>query len=159
MIDTPSLRAILKDIYGIGNRYLAPISTNWFVPTIDPKEKVGTWIGYRITKSEPYIRAYINDRTNVVPFRVTFRLSFVGPQSEAMALDTLVWHTRSDVVQAFEKYQAQLNYTDRDIFSYPLRLEGYNDQLAWVTDITAQTFYESQTNWRPWREYFHGKEK
>ena len=58
MLDSKSLRDILKEIYGIEDKYLVPISTNWFIPTTDPEDKVGTWIGYRILSKRPYTRAY-----------------------------------------------------------------------------------------------------
>ena len=57
MLDSKSLRSVLKEIFGIEDKYLVPISTNWFLPTVDPEDKVGTWIGYRIQSKKPIMRA------------------------------------------------------------------------------------------------------
>lgn len=150
MLDEPSLRNALKDIFGIEDKYLVPISTNWFVPTIDPEEKVGDWIGYRIISKKPILRAYQSGVYMEKSIKVSFRLSFVGPNAEAFADQVLLWDDRTDVVQAFSKYKAQLNYTDRTSFTYPVREGGFNDRLAWIIDMSAQTFYEVDTKQKPW---------
>ena len=150
MLNATTLRSILKEIYGIDDKYLVPISTNWFLPTTDPDDKVGTWIGYRIVSKKPYVRAYQGNTMMTKPVRVTFRLSFVGPQAEELADQVLLWEDRKDVTEAFEKEQAQINYTDRVSFTYPVRNGGYNDDLAWIVDLSAQTSYEVDTKQVPW---------
>ena len=40
MLDATSLRKVLKEIFGIEDKYLVPISTNWFVPTVDPEDGI-----------------------------------------------------------------------------------------------------------------------
>ena len=143
MINAQILRAALKEIFGIEDKYLVPISTNWFLPTVDPEDKIGTWIGYRIIDKQPYVRAYtgLNRRQNLIhkPVRVNFRLTFVGPQAEELADQTLLWEDRSDVSDIFAKYDTQINYKDRTSFSYPVRNGGFNDALAWIVDLTCQT--------------------
>lgn len=150
MLDSKSLRDILKEIYGVEDRYLVPISTNWFIPTIDPEDKIGTWIGYRILSKKPYLRAYQIGLCYSVPLKVNFRLSFVGPQAEELADQTMIWENRTDVIKAFEKVQAQINYIDRTSFTYPVRNGGFNDSLSWIVDMSAQTTYDIDTKQKPW---------
>lgn len=150
MLNSKSLRDILKEIYGIEDKYLVPISTNWFIPTIDPEDKIGTWIGYRILSKKPYARAYQIGLCYSVPLKVTFRLSFVGPQAEELADQTMIWENRTDVIEAFEKVQAQINYTDRTSFTYPVRNGGFNDSLSWIVDMSAQTTCDIDTKQKPW---------
>lgn len=150
MLDSKSLRDILKEIYGVEDKYLVPISTNWFIPTIDPEDKIGTWIGYRILSKKPYTRAYQIGLCYSVPLKVNFRLSFVGPQAEELADQTMIWENRTDVIKAFEKVQAQINYIDRTSFTYPVRNGGFNDSLSWIVDMSAQTTYDIDTKQKPW---------
>lgn len=150
MLDSKSLRDILKEIYGIEDKYLVPISTNWFIPTIDPEDKIGTWIGYRILSKKPYLRAYQIGLCYSVPLKVNFRLSFVGPQAEELADQTMIWENRTDVIKAFEKVQAQINYIDRTSFTYPVRNGGFNDSLSWIVDMSAQTTCDIDTKQKPW---------
>lgn len=150
MLDSKSLRSILKEIYGIEDKYLIPISTNWFVPTTDPEDKIGTWIGYRLLSKKPYTRAYQEGLFYSIPLKVNFRLSFVGPQAEELADQTMIWENRTDVIKSFEKAQAQINYTDRVLFTYPIRNGGFNDSLCWIVDMSAQTTYDIDTKQKPW---------
>lgn len=150
MLNAKILRATLKEIFGIEDKYLVPISTNWFLPTTDPQDHVGTWIGYRIINKRPYVRAAQYGQNMVKPVRVQFRITFVGPQAEELADKVLLWEDRTDVTEAFEKSQSQINYTDRVSFTYPVRNGGYNDDLAWVVDLSAQTSYEVDTKQMPW---------
>ena len=152
MLDAQTLRATLKEIFGIDDKYLVPISTNWFLPTTDPQDKVHTWIGYRILSKKPYARAAQYGRDMVKPVKVSFRITFVGPDAEKLADQLLLWEDRTDVTEAFEKTQSQINYTDRVSFSYPVRNGGYNDDLAWIVDLSAQTSYEVDTKQVPWFE-------
>lgn len=154
MLDSTRLREVLQYIYDIDDKHLIPISTNWFVPSVDPEDKVGTWIGYRIQSVRPYARTYSVNKGNGQdynkPVKVSFRLSFVGPQAEEFAHSTLMWDDRTDVQQAFEKSFTQINYNDRQIFSYPIRNGGYNDELCWIVDFTAQTTYTLHIDRDPW---------
>lgn len=152
MLDSKILREALKQIYGIEDKYLVPISTNWFIPTTDPDDKVHTWIGYRILTKKPYIRATQRGRDMVKDIKVSFRLSFVGPQAEELADQTLMWEDRTDVITAFEKSLSQINYEDRTSFTYPVRNGGYNDEMAWIVDMSAQTSYTVDTKQVPWFE-------
>ena len=150
MLDAKTLRTILKEIYGIEDKYLVPISTNWFLPTTDPADEVHTWIGYRILSKKPYIRGVQRGSDMVKDIKVCFRLSFVGPQAEELADQTLLWEDRTDVTMAFEKSLSQISYTDRTGFTYPVRNGGYNDDMAWIVDMSAQTSYMVDTKQVPW---------
>ena len=150
MLDATSLRDILKDIFGVEDKYLVPISTNWFLPTVDPNEETGTWIGYRIISKRPNIRAYQSGVYMEKSIKVEFRITFVGPEAEKFADQLLMWDDRTDVRDAFAKYRAQVNYQDRTSFTYPVRNGGFNDDLAWIVDLSAQTFYEVDTKQKPW---------
>lgn len=150
MLNAESLRKVLKDIFGIEDKYLVPISTNWFLPTVDQEDKTGTWIGYRIQSKRPIARAYQIGRMYEKSVKVHFRLSFVGKQAEELADQVLLWEDRKDVTDAFATINAQINYTDRQSFSYPVRNGGFNDELCWIVDLSAQTFYEADTKQKPW---------
>lgn len=150
MLNASTLRSVLKDIYGVEDKYLVPISTNWFIPTVDPEDKIGDWIGYRIISKKPVLRAYQSGRNMVKSIKVSFRITFVGPHAENLADQVLLWEDRTDVTEAFAKQQVEVNYTDRTSFTYPVRNGGFNDSMAWVVDLTAQTFYEVDTKQNPW---------
>lgn len=150
MLNATTLRATLKEIFGIEDKYLAPISTNWFVPTTDPEDKTGSWIGYRILNKRPTVRAYQNGTKMIKPIKVSFRMSFVGKQAEELSDQVLLWEDRADVTEAFNKVNAQINYQDRQAFSYPIRNGGFNDELCWIVDLSAQTFFEVDTKQEPW---------
>ena len=150
MLNAEILRKTLKDIFGIDDKYLVPISTNWFIPTTDPDDHVHTWIGYRILSKKPYVRAAQHGRDMTKPIKVSFRLTFVGPQAEELADQVLLWEDRTDVTKAFEESESQINYTDRTSFTYPVRNGGYNDDMAWIVDLSAQTSYTVDTKQVPW---------
>lgn len=152
MLDSQTLRAALQYIYGIDDKHLVPMNEGWFVPTIDKHDKVGTWIGYRCTSVKPYARAYATNGSQDYhkPVKVHFRVSFVGPQAEALALSTLMWDDRTDVQEAFEMCNTQINYNERVLYSYPVKNDGYNDTLCWIVDFTAQTTYDLHIDRSPW---------
>ena len=150
MLDSKALRDTLKKIFNVEDKYLVPLNSDWFIPTTDPNDKTGTWIGYRILNKKAYARAYQSGVYYVRPFKIRIRLSFVGPQAEHLADQTMFWEDRTDVQETFEKRQAQINYQDRISFTYPIRNGGYNDEMCWVTDLSAQTSYEVETKQRPW---------
>lgn len=150
MLNAQTLRSILKEIYGIDDKHLVPINTNWFLPTTDPKDHTNSWIGYRILSKQPYARAYQPTRLYEKPIKVSFRLTFVGPQAEELADQVMLWEDRVDVTKAFEEHRAQINYQDRTSFTYPVRNGGFNDEMAWIVDMSAQTTYAVDTHQVPW---------
>ena len=150
MLNAQTLRSILKEIYGIDDKHLVPINTNWFLPTTDPEDHTSSWIGYRILSKQPYARAYQPTRLYEKPIKVSFRLTFVGPQAEELADQVMLWEDRADVTKAFEEHRAQTNYQDRTSFTYPVRNGGFNDEMAWIVDMSAQTTYAVDTRQVPW---------
>ena len=57
---------------------------------------------------------------------------------------------RTDVIQAFERVEAQLNYMQRQVYTYPVQNKGFNDRLCWIVDMKAQTVVELDMNHGPW---------
>ena len=152
MLNSDTLRQALLDIYGIENKYLVPMDSGWYVPTYDKNDTVGTWIGYRILSVKPNVRTGYSGHSYEKSVKIRFRLSFIGRQAEALALQTLLFDDREDVVQAFEKSSTQLNYTSRDILTYPIREGGLNDSLCWFVDIDCQSFYSADVEYGKWTE-------
>lgn len=150
MLDTTALRQALKDIYCVADKYLVPMDTGWYVPTYDKDDKVGSWIGYRILSVKPNVRAGNTGSGYEKSVKIRFRLSFVGKQAEQMALQTLLFDERSDVIKAFEKSYTQINYTSREIMTYPIREGGLNDSLCWFVDIECQSFYAHDAKYGDW---------
>lgn len=150
MINSKTLRQALKDIYGVADKYLVPMDNGWYVPTYDKNDKVGTWIGYRILSVKPNVRASIASTEISKSVKCRFRISFVGKQAEELALQTLVFDDRKDVVEAFEKCQTQLNYISREILTYPIREGGLNDSLCWFVDFDCQSFYNDYWKAKDW---------
>lgn len=154
MLNSTTLRTALKTIFGVDDKYLVSLDEGGYVPTYDKDDKVGTWIGYRILSKKPNVRTFtgsdIAGPTKIKSIKVTFRISFIGPQAEELCDQTLLWDDRADVQQAFENASAQLNYIDRQQFSYPVKNGGLNDNLCWCIDFSAQTFYEISAGYKPW---------
>lgn len=150
MINATALRSALKDIYAIDDKYLVPVDSGWYVPTYDKNDKVGTWIGYRILSKKPISRAFTQGTTFVKSVKATFRLSFVGPQAEELADMTILWDDRVDVQKAFESRQIQINYDKRQMFSYPIKEGGLNDNLCWCVDFECQGFFAQEAKWERW---------
>lgn len=150
MLDTNTLRSILKEIYGVDDKYLVPMDMSWYVPTYDRTNKIGTWIGYRILSIKPNVRAGYTGSGYSKSIKGRFRLAFIGREAEQLALQTLLFDDRLDVVQAFEKAQAQLNYVSRELLTYPVKEGGLNNNLCWIVDFDFQSFYNADIQYGPW---------
>lgn len=150
MLDSASLRQALKTIYGVADKYLVPLDQGWYVPTYDKNDKVSTWIGYRILEVKPNVRAGYTGASYNKSVKIRFRLAFIGKQAEDLALQTLLFDDRIDVVKAFEECQTQLNYVSREILTYPVKEGGLNDNLVWFTDIDCQSFYAADVKYSDW---------
>ena len=48
MFDLKRLKELLKSIYKLDDKYLMPITTNWYVPAGNIVDETKTYIGYRI---------------------------------------------------------------------------------------------------------------
>lgn len=155
MLNTESLREVLKKIFGIEDKYLVPLDEGGYVPTYDKTDTVGTWIGYRILNKKSYTRSFQKDQGNgnqvrIKPIKIYFRVAFIGKQAEELADQVLLWDDRQDVQEAFNEVQAQINYTSRQHYSYPVKNGGLNDNLCWVVDLEAQTFYTNSFKYQLW---------
>ena len=152
MLDTPTLHDILLHIYGIEPEYLVPLDTDWYVPTYDKNNHVGTWIGYRILMVKPNVRANYTGSSYNKSIKGRFRLSFIGKQAESLALATLLFDDRKDVIEEFARHGIQVNYTSREILTYPLKEGGLNNSLVWFTDIECQSFYAADVKYDRWTD-------
>lgn len=150
MLDSNALKQALLTIYGVDSKYIVPLDEGWYVPLYDKSETVGTWIGYRILEVKPNVRTGYTGSGYIKSVKIRFRLSFVGKQAEELALQTLLFDDRIDVVKAFEQSQTQLNYVSRTISTYPVKEGGLNDSLCWFTDIDCQSFYDATTKYGEW---------
>ena len=151
MINMTTLRSILKQIYGVEDKYLIPLNESWFVPTIDEDDKTGTWIGYKILSKVRYARAGQSNGYMCVEERITFRLTFVGANAEELADQTMLWEDRGDVTDAFTDLgNAEINYDNRVLYTYPVRNKGLNDKLAWIVDMKCQTVYTEDMKHKGW---------
>lgn len=151
MINMTTLRSILKRIYGVQDKYLIPLNESWFVPTMDDNDKTGTWIGYKVLNKVRYARAGQSNGNMCVEERITFRLTFVGANAEELADQTMLWENRSDVTDAFTDIgNAEINYDNRSIYTYPVRNKGLNDKLCWIVDMKCQTVYTEDMNKGGW---------
>ena len=151
MINMTTLRSILKQIYGVEDKYLIPLNESWFVPTIDEEDKTGTWIGYKVRNKVRYARAGQSNGYMCVEERITFRLTFVGANAEELADQTMLWEDRGDVTDAFTDLgNAEINYDNRVLYTYPVRNKGLNDKLAWIVDMKCQTVYTEDMKHKGW---------
>ena len=151
MLNSITLRAALQEIFGIDDKHLVPLDQGWYVPTYDKEDKVNTWIGYRIMDKKPNIRTFQEGTKFIRSIKVNFRISFIGPQAEELCDQTILWDDRDDVQKAFAKNSTQINYNNRQTFSYPVKNSGFNDNLCWCADFAAQSFYVVEANWPLWQ--------
>lgn len=149
MINSATLHKLLKEIYGVDDKYIIPLNESEWVPTVKD-DTVETWLGYRMLSIQPYARAYTEDHYVVIPIASEFRVTFIGEQAEEFACHTMFWDIRRDVVKAFEKYQIQLNYKGRKIYTRPVKEEGLDDRMCWVVEFSCQTYYVEDTGWPLW---------
>jgi hypothetical protein len=63
-----------------------------------------------------------------------------------MAASTLFWDRWTDVQQAFETMQAQVRHVDRRVYTRLVDNEGVNNRLVWATDMSAMTFFNTDTH-------------
>jgi hypothetical protein len=119
------------------NGYILPLTGSWFAPTINTSDKISTWIGYVIMETKLELRSMTSNAGygSIKVVRSKIRLSFNGPQAEDFANSTLFWDERKDIKKVFEKYQAQLMYSQRKVSTHISRQDGFNDRLYWITDL------------------------
>ena len=154
MIQMKDLKEILQQIFYPENerawRYIVPLQGDWFVPTIDPKEKSADWIGYLKLHTEPITRSWQQDKLKVIQCNSTLRLTFIGPNSEGRAYSGLLWAERLDIINLLRNYNATLRYDNRRVYSQPVRQGGENNVLVWVFDCQVQEYMAVDSNQQPW---------
>jgi hypothetical protein len=132
-------------------KFLVPLQGNWFVPTIDKSSNIATWCGFIIMGTHPTQRATQRGAIVQKNVKTRFRLSFVGPQAEDFANQTLLWDERDDVKQSFTRNcAALLCYDDRSIYTKIFEQEGQNATLCWIVDMAAMSHYALDTHQIPW---------
>ncbi len=141
MLDSNTLRNIIKEIFNLDDSYIIPITTNWFIPDSDFLDTEATYIGYRIISSKKSSGRNQNNKTNQSYIRTCFRLSFVGVNAEKYASQILFWEDMKDIQKIFDKYKVQIVHDDITSFTYPLKNSLWGI-MAWVFDMYARTDYK-----------------
>lgn len=147
-----------EDKFKLDNRgtgkYLIYMSDAQYAPPINRDDKTGSWIGYRFMDKQRYARAWQEQIGphiyQCVPLRFTLRLAFVGKQAEELADTTFTWEDRDDVKRAFESRGFQVAYSNRELYTYAVKQEGFNDIISWITDVSGMGVIKIDTNIRPW---------
>lgn len=134
MLDSKTLRQIIKEIFQFDDDFIVPISSNWFLPDINLDENPGTYIGYRILSKKNYSSDNKEDE-----LKVSFRLTFVGENAEQMADRVHFWKDMKEVQKVFSKYKIQFNYSDLVSFTYPVRYN--NCEMSWILDMSCYSDY------------------
>ena len=139
MLDSKTLRLIIKSIFNIDDDYIVPIINNWFLPQVNLDKKTGTYIGYRIL-SKRY--SYADSSSNILKkdsIKVAFRLTFIGYNAEKLADQIHFWRDQKSVNKLFDSYKLKLNYSDMTSFTYPIKSENY--PIAWIFDLSVLSDY------------------
>lgn len=135
-------------------KYLVYMSDAQYAPPIDRSDKTGSWIGYRFMDKRRYARAWQEQIGphiyQCMPIQFTLRLAFVGRQAEELADTTFTWEDRADTKNAFESRGFQLMYSKRELYTYAVKQEGFNDIISWITDMSGTGVVKIDTNIRPW---------
>lgn len=134
MLDSKTLRQIIKEIFQFDDDFIVPISSNWFLPDINLDENPGTYIGYRILSKKKYSSENKEDE-----LKVSFRLTFVGENAEQMADRVHFWKDMKEVQKVFSTYKIQFNYSDLVSFTYPVR--NNNCEMSWILDMSCYSDY------------------
>ena len=141
MLNTETLRQIIKEIYKIEDEFIVPITTNWFIPDVKTKSESSIFIGYRIINKRKGSIENKNDSTKIDVIKTSFRLVFIGEDAEKFADEIHFWEDNKDILRIFEKYRIQVNSNHIDAFTYPIR--DCNCDLAWIIDLDATSDYKS----------------
>ena len=136
MLDTKTLRLLVKEIYNLEDSHILLIAENWFLPNINFDNKNETIIGYRIV-SKKLAENYISENlANTDILRVNFRLCFLGKNAEDLCTQILFWNNNHEINSIFNKYNIELTYDGNVMFTYPLKGKKEN---AWIFDLSAYT--------------------
>ena len=141
MLDSNKLKKIIKEIYNLDDKYIIPITTNWFLPDSDFSDKESIYIGYRIISSKKVSANNKYNKYKVDYIKTSIRLTFVGINAEKYASEIHFWDDMKDVKKIFEKYKVQMDFNDIQSFTYPIRNEIECD-MVWVFDMCVKTDYQ-----------------
>jgi len=159
LITMPTLQQCLQEIYLDKSsddferlkKFIVPLQGNWFVPTMDNSNPNATWCGFIVLGTNPKQRAVQNGTVVQKVVKTRFRMTFIGPQAEDFANQTLLWDERIDVKNIFTQHcVAQLCYDERQIYTRVYEQKGQNSTLVWVVDTAAMSYYALDTHQIPW---------
>lgn len=125
-------------------KYIVPIGYDRAVPSHpcqSTADASATWIGYIVLNTTRNIRVLTGNTSASIPVKQEIRISFMGPQAEAFANSTLIWDEQTNTIRAFEAMSAQLDYDKRRLYTRVVEEHGFNNEICWVVDLTAHSFY------------------
>lgn len=140
MLDSSTLRNIIKEIFNLDDSYIIPITSNWFIPDSEFLDKDTLYIGYRIISSR---KASVKNPCNESKksyIKTSFRLSLIGANAEKIASQINFWEDINDIQKIFNKYKVQMNYEELTSFTYPVRNSNFD--VAWVFDMSVKSDYQ-----------------
>ena len=142
MIDSETLRDIIKEIFKIDEKYIIPINMNWFFPIVDTQDVDCTYIGYRIIQKKmvPAESQFNENKKDFI--RISFRLTFIGKNAEKISDQIHFWKDIDDVNKVFKKYKVELNYNSMESFTYPMKDSSW--PMAWVFDMSVSSDYNEE---------------
>ena len=140
MLDTATLRQIIKEIYNLDDDCIKAITTNWFLPEItnDIPEII---IGYRILSKRKINAEDSFNKEKKDCIKSSFRIVFVGENAEQFADQLHFWQDNKEVLKIFDKYKVKINFNDMTAFTYPIK--AGNCEMAWIFDMSARSDYHS----------------
>lgn len=139
MLDSKTLRLIIKSIFNIDDDYIVPITSNWFVPDVNLDTNPGTYIGYRIISKRIVHTESSNNNLKIDSIKVFFRLTFIGSNAEQLADQIYFWQDQKTVKKVFDSYKLRFNYSQIDSYSYPIKSRNF--EMSWVFDLSVFSDY------------------
>ena len=139
MLDSKTLRLIIKSIFNIDDDYIVPITSNWFVPDVNLDTNPGTYIGYRIMSKRNVFAENSNNNLKIDSIKVCFRLTFIGSDAEQLADQIYFWKDQKTVKKIFDSYKLRFNYSDMVSFSYPIKFKNFD--MSWIFDLSVFSDY------------------
>ncbi|MCR5614088.1 hypothetical protein [Treponema sp.] len=121
MLDTNTLRNIIKEIYELDDSCIRPITSNWFIPDYDITDHNAINIGYRIISSNKISADNPYNKSKKSYIKTRFRLAFLGLNAEKYASQLHFWADMKDIQKIFTKYKVYLDYNDIESFTYPVK--------------------------------------
>lgn len=129
MLTLQILHQIIKEIYALDDKYIVPISSNWFVPNVELDSEPATYIGYRILNKK-MITSGSSEETGRMDIR--FRLSYIGKNAEFLSDQVHFWNYDSKICKIFASHNLKVRFDSS--FSYPM--QG-TDEMCWIVDFDA----------------------